>query len=95
MGQEQIKYKMISAKLESGSNVVSFRLEDETLVKIYVEMPRVGIAVDRKNPDGTPIYNINTNLRVDIEPKDKTYYAPAPPTPTKSASDKKVDKYTT
>ena len=68
MGQEQIKYKMISAKLE-GSNVVSFRLEDETLVKIYVDMPRVGVAVDRKNPDGTPVYNVNANLRVDIEPK--------------------------
>lgn len=94
MGQEQIKYKMISAKLE-GSNVVSFRLEDETLVKIYVDMPRVGVAVDRKNPDGTPVYNVNANLRVDIEPKDKTYYAPAPPMPTKSASDKKADKYTT
>ena len=48
MAQEQIKYKQISAKLV-GSNVVNFRLEDETLMKIHVEVIRIGIAVDKKN----------------------------------------------
>jgi len=91
MGQEQLKFKLISAKLV-GSNVVNFRLEDETLVKVHVDLGRVGVAVDRKNPDGTPIYNVNANLRVDFEPKDKTFYAPAPPAPTKSISEKKPDK---
>lgn len=91
MAQDQIKFKLVSAKLV-GSNVVNFRLEDETLVKVHVELARVGVAVDRKNPDGTPIYNVNANLRMDFEPKDKTFYAPIPPVPTKDVSEKKADK---
>jgi hypothetical protein len=95
MSQEQIKYKQISAKVV-GSNVVVFRLEDETMVKVHVDMARVGVAVDRKNPDGTPIYNFSTTLRFDTQTKDKTFYAPAPPLPTKSTDNKKGDKaYTT
>ncbi len=90
---EQIKYKQMSAKLV-GNNIVCFRLEDETLVKVHVELARVGIAVDRKNPDGTPIYNVNANLRMDFETKEKTFYAPAPPITTKSVADKNADKYT-
>lgn len=38
---EQIKFKQLTAKLV-GSNVVNFRLEDETLVKVHVEVGRVG-----------------------------------------------------
>jgi hypothetical protein len=91
MPDEQIKFRQISAKVV-GSNVVCFRLEDETLVKVHVELGRVGVAVDRKNPDGTPIYNVNANLRMDFETKDKTFYAPIPPVPTKSTSEKKADK---
>ncbi len=91
MSQEQIKFKLISAKLV-GSNVVNFRLEDETLVKVHVELGRVGVAVDRKNPDGTPIYNVSANLRIDFQPKDKTFYAPSPPMPTKAVDEKKADK---
>jgi hypothetical protein len=55
-------------------------------------MARVGVAVDRKNPDGTPIYNFNTALRVEVETKDKTFYAPPPPLPTKSTHDKREDQ---
>jgi hypothetical protein len=91
LAQEQIKFKMISAKL-IGSNVVNFRLEDETLLKVHVELRRVGVAVDRKNPDGTPIYNINANLGMEFVPKDKTFYASLPPVPTKAMRDKKADK---
>jgi hypothetical protein len=90
---EQIKYKLISAKLV-GSNVVCFRLEDETLVKVHVDLARVGMAVDRKNPDGTPIYNVNAGMRIDFESKEKTFYAPAPPIPTKGLDNKNADKYT-
>jgi len=89
MSQEHIKYKQLSAKT-IGSNVVSFRLEDETLVKVHVDIARVGVAVDRKNPDGTPIYFLNPNLRFEFQTKDKTFYAPPPPAPTRSASDKKA-----
>lgn len=91
MAQDQIKYKQLSSKLV-GSNVVNFRLEDETLVKVHVELARVGAAIDRKNPDGTPLYHFDTNLRFEIQTKDKIFYAPAPPVPTKSTSDKKGDQ---
>ena len=96
MAQEQIKFKQISAKLV-GSNVVNFRLEDGNLLKIHVELARIGVAVDRKAPDGTPLYNFTlSNPRVEIETKDKTYFAPAPPMPTQSTVDKKSEHaYTT
>ena len=91
MSQEQIRYKQISAKLV-GSNVVNFRLEDGTLLKIHVELTRVGVAVDRKGPDGMPIYNMSINTRPEVETKDKTYYAPPPAMPTQSTIDKKAEK---
>ncbi len=95
MTQEQIKFKQISAKLV-GSNVVNFRLEDGNLLKVHVELARVGVAIDRKAPDGTPIYNFILNPRVEIETKDKTFYAPAPPIPTQSTVNKKSEQaYTT
>lgn len=91
MPEEQIKYKQLSAKLV-GSDVVCFRLEDETLAKVYVSMVRAGVAVDRKNPDGTPLYLFTTNFRVEAITKDKTFYAPPPPAPTQSTSEKSGDK---
>ncbi len=78
MAQDQIRYKQLSAK-PVGNNVVNFRLEDGTLVKIHVELARVGVAVDVKGPDGTPLYNFNIATRLEIETKDKIYYAPPPP----------------
>jgi hypothetical protein len=91
MSEEQIKFRQISAKLV-GNDVVAFRLEDGTLLRIHVELLRVGVAVDRKNPDGTPIYNINANLRPEVETKDKIFYAPIPPVPTKGTGEKKAEK---
>ena len=93
LGQEQIKYRLISAKVV-GSNVVNFRLEDGSLVKVYVELTRAGVATDRKAPDGTPLYNFSINSRVEVETKEKTFYAPAPATPTQCINDKKPDQYT-
>jgi hypothetical protein len=91
MAQEHIKFKQISAKVV-GSNVVNFRLEDGTLLKVHVDMGRIGVAVDRKNPDGTPIYNANVNLRLDFQTKDGTFYAPPPPQAAHTVVDKKGDK---
>jgi hypothetical protein len=91
MPEEQLKCKQLSAKL-IGSNVVCFRLEDETLLKVYVRMARVGVAVDRKNPDGTPLYIFNSAFRIEAVTKDKTFYAPPPPAPTQSTNEKPGDK---
>jgi hypothetical protein len=75
---EQIKYKLLSAKLV-GSDVVCFRLEDETLIKVHVDLTRVGVAADTKTPDRQPLYNITVQPRFEIIPKDKIFYAPKPP----------------
>ncbi len=56
--QPQTKFKILSTKLV-GSNVVNFRLEDGSLVKVHVEMTRAGVAIDCKAPDGSPVYNFN------------------------------------
>jgi len=77
-GGEQIKYKLLGSKLV-GSDVVCFKLEDETLVKVHVDMVRVGVAVDAKTPDGQPLYNITVQPRLEFIPKDKIFYAPKPP----------------
>lgn len=93
--EEQTRFRILSAKLV-GSNVVNYRLEDETLVKIHVEMIRAGVAIDCKAPDGSPIYNFNINPRVEIIPKDKTFLAPKPQMPTRSGNAKKAGSmYTT
>jgi hypothetical protein len=96
MSQENIRFKQISAKLV-GSNVVNFRLEDGNLLKVHVDLQRVGVAVDRKAPDGTPIYNFSlAPPRVEIETKEKIFYGPAPPIPTQSTVNKKSEQaYTT
>jgi hypothetical protein len=88
---EQIKYRLLSVKLV-GNDVVCFRLEDETLLKVRVNLTRVGIAVDRKNPDGTPLYMFNTGFQVEAITKDKIFYAPPPPAPTQNMNDKQGDK---
>jgi hypothetical protein len=88
MGEQMIKCKELSAKLV-GSNVVCFRLEDETLLKVHVDIQRIGRAVDRKNPDGTPIYNFTIANRVEMQTKDRIFYAPIPPVPTQSTKEQK------
>ena len=49
----KIEFKMLDFKrLEN--EFVSFKLEDGTIVKVKVDLDRVGIATNFTNPDGTP-----------------------------------------
>ena len=73
--EAKIKFKILDAK-PVGSNVVNFRLEDGALVKLRVEIERAAVAVDFKNPDGTPHYNVGTGVHISITPPDKTFYVP-------------------
>ena len=75
MTEDKIEFKMLKAKLV-GSDTVVFRLEDGAQVKIVVGIGRAGVAVNFKNPDGTPRYNINTALRLDVTPPKKKYFIP-------------------
>jgi hypothetical protein len=56
-----------------GSDFVSFKLEDGALVKVKVDLDRVGIATNHKNPDGTPHYAINTSVKLTIIPNDRSF----------------------
>ena len=68
----KIEFKMLDHKrLEN--DFVSFKLEDGTIVKVKVDLERVGIATNFTNPDGTPHYAINTSVKLSIIPKNKKF----------------------
>ena len=68
----KIEFKMLDhQRLEN--DFVSFKLEDGTIVKVKVDLERVGIATNFTNPDGTPHYAINTSVKLSIIPKNKKF----------------------
>jgi len=70
--KEKTEFKMLDYKrLEN--EYVSFELEDGTVVKVKVDLDRVGKALNFKNPDGTPHYAINTSIKLAIIPSDKKF----------------------
>ena len=75
MEKEQVEFKWLDAKLV-GSDTVVFRLEDGAMVKVKVDVARAGVAIDFKNPDGTPHYNVSAGLRIQVIPKSKKFYIP-------------------
>jgi len=75
MSNDKIEFKMLEAKL-TGSDTVVFRLKDGAQVKIKVDIARAGVATNLTNPDGTPHYNVNATLRVQVIPPKGRYYIP-------------------
>ena len=55
------------------NDYVSFKLEDGTVVKVKIDLDRVGKAVNYTNPDGTPHYAINTSVKLSIVPSDRKF----------------------
>jgi len=75
-----LDYKLV------GSDTVAFRLDDGALVKVKVDLDRVGVAENFKNPDGTPHYNIGAGVKIQIIPPGGKYKLPRseiklPPSP--------------
>ena len=70
--KNKIEFKMLDYD-RIGSDFVSFKLEDGALVKVKVDLDRVGIATNHKNPDGTPHYAINTSVKISIIPSDRSF----------------------
>jgi len=69
---DKIEFKMLDYKrLEN--DFVSFELEDGSIVKVKIDLDRVGKAVNFKNKDGTPRYTINTSVKVSIIPSDRKF----------------------
>jgi len=68
----KIEFEMLDYKrLEN--DFVSFKLEDGTVVKVKVDLERVGKSINYKNPDGTPHYAISTAVKLSIIPSDKKF----------------------
>ena len=56
-----------------GNESVSFKLEDGTIVKVKVDLDRVGIATNYRNPDGTQHYAINTSVKISVIPSERKF----------------------
>ncbi len=70
--KERIEFEVLDyERLEN--EYVSFKLEDGTVVKVKVDLDRVGKASNFKNPDGTTHYAINTSVKLSIIPSDRTF----------------------
>ncbi len=68
----KIEFEMLDYDL-LGNNFVSFKLDDGTIVKVKVDLDRVGRAVNYKNPDGTSHYAVNTSVKLSIIPPGKKF----------------------
>jgi hypothetical protein len=75
MSEDKVELKILEPKL-IGSDVVTFRLEDGALVKLVVCIDRSAVAVNYKNPDGSPHYQINAGMRIIVVPPDRKYFIP-------------------
>ena len=92
MSEKLQDYKILEARL-LGSNVTVFRLEDGTLLKVFVTLDQAGVAVDAenkpiRNPQGGFQYNFNFSNKVTVIPADKKYKAPAPTQPVSKPPEK-------
>lgn len=70
--KNKIEFKMLDYE-RLGNDFVAFKLEDGTVVKVKVDLDRVGIATNHKNPDGTPHYAVNTSVKLTIIPSDRKF----------------------
>ncbi len=70
--KDKIDFKLLDHE-RIGNEFVSFKLEDGTLVKVKVDLDRVGIATNYKNPDGTPHYAINTSVKISVIPSERKF----------------------
>ncbi|MCX8191531.1 MAG: hypothetical protein N3F06_01830 [Nitrososphaerales archaeon] len=75
MSKEFIRFKWLSAK-PIGSTTVTFQLEDGAIVEVKIDIGRAGVALDFKNPDGTPHYNIALQQSVTVIPPERIYLLP-------------------
>ncbi|MCP8321321.1 MAG: hypothetical protein H3Z52_10350 [archaeon] len=82
---DKIDFKVLDYKCV-GSDTVVFNLEDGAIVKVKVDIDKVGVATNYTNPDGTPHYIINASLKLNVIPASKKFSVPrsqikAPPMP--------------
>jgi len=69
---DKVEFKMLDYSTD-GSDTVSFKLEDGTIVKVKVGIERVGVATNYRNPDGSLHYAVNTSVKLYVIPYDKRF----------------------
>lgn len=72
---DKIEFKMLDYSID-GTDTVSIKLEDGTIVKVKVGIERVGVATNYRNPDGSLHYAVNTSVKVYVIPYDKRFTLP-------------------
>ncbi len=70
--KEKIDFKILDYE-RTGNEFVSFKLEDDAIVKVKVDLDRVGVATNYKNSDGTPHYVINTSVKITVIPNERKF----------------------
>lgn len=89
--KDTVQFRIIDYKLV-GSDTVTFSLDDGAIVKVKVDIDRVGVAENFKNPDGNPHYNIGAGLKIQIIPPGGKYRIPKSKVrlpPTQPSTDKR------
>jgi hypothetical protein len=71
--KDKIEFKMLDHE-RVGDEHVTFKLEDGTIVKVKVDLDRVGIALNYKNLDGTPHYAVNASLKLSLIPNERKFF---------------------
>lgn len=69
---DKIEFKLLDYSTV-GSDTVTFKLEDGTIVKVKVGIERVGVATNYRNPDGSLHYAVNTSVKLYVIPYDKRF----------------------
>jgi hypothetical protein len=89
--EKTVKFKQLEAKRISENESVTFQLEDGAKVIIKVDIDRAGVALNYRNPDGSPHYNVAASLKVSIVSPERTYEIPKnqlPPSQSTRPGDK-------
>ena len=73
ISKDKIEFRLLDHE-RVGEEFVTFKLEDGTIVKVKVDLDRVGIATNYKNPDGTPHYAVNASLKLSIIPNERKFF---------------------
>lgn len=76
----EVEYELLDAT-PIGSNTVVFRISDGSSVKVRVDIERAAVAVNFKNPDGTPYYTFNFGNHVTVIHKNRRFRGPKPVQP--------------
>ena len=83
--KDKVEFKMLDHQ-RVGDEYVTFKLEDGTIVKVKVDLDRVGIATNYVNSDGTPHYAVNASLKLSIIPNERKFFVAHDAVKSKSTS---------